>query len=96
MTSKQRAYLKRLAQKEEAIFQIGKSNLTPEITEAVSEGFNTREILKVNILKNSTDDPMTMAQALADRTGSELVQVIGRKVVLYKPFKEPVIKLPRA
>ena len=54
LTSKQRSFLKGLASKEDAIFQIGKSNLTPEITEAVSEGFNTREILKVNILKNIT------------------------------------------
>ena len=96
MTSKQRAYLKSLAMKEEAVFQIGKSNLTPEVTAAVGECFNTREIVKVNVLKNSSDDVMEMAQALADRTGSQLVQVIGRKIVLYKPFKEPVIKLPRA
>ena len=96
MTSKQRAYLKSLAQKEEAVFQIGKFNLTPEVTAAVSECFNTREIVKVNVLKNSSDDVNEMAQALADRTGSQLVQVIGRKIVLYKPFKEPVIKLPKA
>lgn len=97
LTSKQRAYLKSLAANEPALFQIGKSNLTPEICDAVSEAFNNHEIVKVSVLKGASDDPMTMAQALADRTRSTLVQLIGRKVVLYKPFKEnPKIVLPKA
>lgn len=95
LTSKQRAYLRSLASKEEAIFQIGKYNLSPEITGAVSEAFNTREIVKVSVLKGATEDPHEMAEALAERTKSTLVTVIGRKIVLYKPFKEPEIKLPR-
>ena len=97
LTSKQRAYLKSLASNEPALFQIGKSNLTPVLCEAVSEAFNNREIIKISILKGASDDPMTMAEAIADRTRSTLVQVIGRKVVLYKPFKEnPKIILPKA
>ncbi|MCR5100603.1 MAG: YhbY family RNA-binding protein [Butyrivibrio sp.] len=96
LTSKQRAYLKSLASTEEPIFQIGKSNLTPEITEAIGEAFNTREILKITVLKNSTDDVREMANMVAERTRSTLVQVIGRKIVLYKPFKDdPEIVLPK-
>ena len=96
-TSKQRAHLKSLAANEPALFQLGKSNLTPEICEAVSEAFNNREIVKISILKGASDDPMTMAVALADRTRSTLVQLIGRKIVLYKPFKDnPKIVLPKA
>lgn len=96
MTSKQRAYLKGLAMNIEPIFNIGKSNLTPEITEAVKEAFNTRELVKVSVLKNSSDDPNEMARILADRTGAQLVQVIGKKIVLYKPDKDnPKIILPR-
>ncbi len=70
------------------IFQIGKDMLTPEITDAVRESFNTHELIKINVLKNCMDDPKTMAQTLAERTGSELVQVIGKKIVLYKENKD--------
>ncbi|MDE5817712.1 MAG: ribosome assembly RNA-binding protein YhbY [Lachnospiraceae bacterium] len=96
MTSKQRAYLKSLAGTLEPIFQIGKSSLTPEVTTAVSEAFNTRELIKLNVLKNCMDDPKELAQTIAERTHSQVVQVIGKKIVLYKPFKEnPKILLPQ-
>lgn len=96
MTSKQRAHLKSLASVIDPILQIGKSSLTPEYIEAVREAFNTRELIKINVLKNCIDDPREMAQIIADRTGSQVVQVIGRKIVLYKPDKDkPKIILPK-
>lgn len=96
MTSKQRAYLRSLAQNISPIMQIGKQCLSPEITSAVYECFNTHELIKISILKNCSDDPTEVASTLAERTHSELVHVIGKKMVLYKPFKdEPVITLPR-
>lgn len=96
MTSKQRAHLKSLASVIDPILQIGKSSLTPEYIEAVREAFNTRELIKINVLKNCLDDPREMAQIIADRSGSEVVQVIGRKIVLYKPDKDkPKIMLPK-
>ena len=61
MTSKQRAYLKSLASVIDPVLQIGKSSLTPEYIEAVREAFNTRELLKINVLKNCLDDPKEMA-----------------------------------
>ena len=88
MTSKQRAYLKSLASTMEPIFQIGKSSLTPEVTEAVSEAFNTRELIKIAVLKNCFDDPREIAGMLADRTHSQVVHVIGKKIVLYKESKD--------
>ena len=88
MTSKQRAYLKSLASNLDPIFQVGKSSLTPEITEAVSEAFNTRELIKIAVLKNCFDDPREIAQMMAERTHSEVVQVIGKKIVLYKENKD--------
>lgn len=96
MTSKQRAYLKGLAMNIDPVFQIGKYGLTPEVTNAVSEAFNTRELIKVAILKNCLEDPKELASTLAERTKSQLVQVIGRKAVLYKESKEnKKIELPR-
>lgn len=96
MTSKQRAYLKSLASNLNPVFQIGKSSLTPELTEAVGECFNNNELIKVAVLKNCLDDPKMIAEAVAERTHSQVVQVIGRKIVLYKPDKDkPKIVLPK-
>lgn len=96
MNSRQRSYLKSLASNLTPIFQIGKDMLTPEITEAVIESFNTHELIKINVLKNCMDDPKAMGQILADRTGSEVVQIIGKKIVLYKANKDnPQIVLPK-
>lgn len=95
MTSKQRSYLKSLAMNIDPVFQIGKSGLTPEVTEAVRETFNTRELVKIAVLKNCFEDPGQMAQMLADRTNSQVVQVIGKKIVLYKESKDhKKIELP--
>lgn len=97
MTSKQRSYLKGLAMNLEPIFQIGKSGLTPEITEAVNQALDARELVKITILKNCLDDGGSVAEMLAERTRSQLVQVIGRRIVLYRPAKDETkrkIQLP--
>ena len=96
MTSKQRAYLKGLAMNLEPIFQIGKSSLTPEVTEAIGEAFNTKELIKITVLKNCMDDPNEIAHMLVELTHAQVVQVIGRKIVLYKESKEhKKIELPK-
>ena len=97
MTSKQRAYLKGLAMNINPIFQVGKSSITPEFVAAISEAFNTKELIKIAVLKNCFDDPNEIAQVVAERTHSQVVQVIGKKIVLYKPDKKnPKIELPKA
>lgn len=88
MTSKQRSYLKGLAMTMDPIFQIGKSSLTPEITEAIAEALEARELIKITVLKNCLDDGHSIAEVLAERTHSEVVQVIGKKIVLYRPAKD--------
>ena len=97
MTSKQRAYLKGLAMTMEPILQVGKSSITPEHTAAVAEALEARELIKINVLQNCADDPNEMAQILAERTRSQVVQVIGKKIVLYKESKDNKrIELPPA
>lgn len=88
MNSKERAYLKSIASNMEPVFQIGKSNLTPEITNAVEEAFNNRELIKITVLKNATDNPNSIANMMAERLNAEVVQVIGRKIVLYRYNKD--------
>lgn len=78
------------------IFQIGKNSMTPELTKAVEEALNARELIKVSVLQNCADDPKELAQILAERTHSLVVQVIGKKIVLYKEGKpdKKKIQLP--
>ena len=97
MTTKQRAYLKSLASTMDVIVHIGKESLTPQVVASVEEALTARELIKIGVLKNCADDPKTLAQIISERTHSDVVQVIGKKIVLYKPDKKnPKIKLPLA
>ena len=87
MTSKQRAYLKSLASSLNPIFQL---------TDAIAEAFHKNELIKVAVLKNCMDDPGEIADMVAGRTHSQVVQVIGKRFVLYKPDRDkPKIVLPK-
>jgi len=95
LTSKQRAHLRSLAQTTRATLQIGKEGLTPEVTAAVEEAFNTRELVKLTALKTVDGDLREIGDTLAGRTHSTLVEVIGRKIVLYRQDPDdPQIRLP--
>lgn len=93
MTSKQRAYLKGLAMTMDPILQPGKGGLTPENTAAVEEALAARELIKISVLQNCLEDPREMAQVLAERTRSQVVQVIGKKIVLYREGKKDKKKI---
>lgn len=97
MTTKQRAYLKGLAMNLDPIFQIGKNSMTPEVTKAIQEALDARELIKISVLKNCADDPRALAEVIAERTHSQVVQVIGKKIVLYKEGKDKhkKIELPK-
>ena len=88
LTSKQRAYLGGQASTMDAIFQIGKSSLTPEMVLALDEAIEKRELIKVSVLKNCADDPGEIAQMIAERTHSEVVKVIGKKIILFRQAKK--------
>lgn len=96
MTSKQRAYLKGLASTMEVIVHVGKLSITPELVGSVQEALEARELVKISVLKNCTDDPKEIAQIISERTRSQIVHVIGKKIVLYKESKKPKIKIPLA
>ena len=96
LTSKQRAFLISKAANIKASFALGKSSLTPEITEAINEYFGNNELLKVSVLNNCDDDPTELGRILSERTHSVLVKVIGKKIILYKRDREnPKLELPR-
>ncbi|MBO6214499.1 MAG: YhbY family RNA-binding protein, partial [Lachnospiraceae bacterium] len=88
--------LSSLANSEDAILQIGKNELTPEVISAVDEALAKRELIKISIGKNCFADKNEMCRMLAERTKSEVVRIIGRKCILYRPAKKPIIELPKA
>ena len=83
--------------KMDAIIQLGTGGLTPENTKAVDEALAARELIKISVLQNCLEDPKEMAQVLAERTHSQVVQVIGKKIVLYREGKKEKkkIELPK-
>ena len=88
MTGKERAELRSQAHHLDPIINIGKESLTPEVTAAISEAIEARELIKVGVLKNCMDDPHELAEIVAERTGSQVIQVMGKKITLYKYNKK--------
>lgn len=84
LNSKQRSYLMSLAAEMDPVVQIGKDGVTPAAVDSLLEAYHNRELLKVNVQKMSPDEPALAADKLAKRTHSQIVKVIGRKIVLYK------------
>ena len=97
LTSKQRAYLRGLAAKEDTILQIGKDGITENTAIALSDALKARELVKARVLENSMLTAREAAGTLAARCRAEQVQVIGSKFVLYKRNEtDPRIELPKA
>lgn len=96
ITSKQRAYLRSLANGIPAIMQVGKGGLSENLLKTFSDALEARELVKFNVLENSGETPRGVADALAEALGADVVAVTGKKVVLYRPSAEkPAIELPR-
>jgi RNA-binding protein len=92
INSKRRAYIKSLGTKEEPMLRIGKENLTENIITALEELLEARELVKVRMLNNSTEDLKEAARAMAERTKSELIGVTGNTILLFRENrKKPVI-----
>lgn len=95
LTGKQKRYLRSLAVNEKAIFQIGKDEISSNLIKSVNEAINVRELIKISLLKTSAYNVKDIGNILAEKVDCELVQIIGRTIVLYrKNNKEPKIVLP--
>ncbi|MBR3244318.1 MAG: ribosome assembly RNA-binding protein YhbY [Parasporobacterium sp.] len=88
MTGKERAFLRSEAHSLEPILHIGKETVTPEVVNAIEEALAARELIKIGVLKNCFDDPREVAELVAERSKSQVVQVMGRKITLYKRKKK--------
>ena len=96
MTSKQRAYLRGLANKIDPILHAGKGGISDAMIKQADDALTARELIKGRVLESAPETPKELAEAMAEATNSEVVHVIGRTFVLYRRnMKEPKIVLPR-
>ena len=96
MTTKQRAFLRSLAQTTDPITQIGKDGITPAFLAGVEAAIEKRELVKISVLQTSPIFAKEASEQIAEAVGAAVVQVIGSKIVLYrKNQKKPKIVLPR-
>ncbi len=96
LSSKQRAYLRGLANSIDTILMVGKSGMSPEIIKQADDALKARELIKAKVLETSDISPKEAANIIANKVNADVVQVIGTKFILYrKNEKEPVIVLPK-
>ena len=96
LTSKQRAYLRGLANDYDSLFQVGKSGVTETVLKQVEDALRARELIKINSLENTPLSPKEVAQEVSEKVKCDVVQVVGRKIILYKRNdKDPKIVLPK-
>ena len=88
LTGKQKRFLRSKAHHLTPIFQVGKGGVNENMIKQVGEALEARELIKVSILQNCDVDKDTVASELVQGTKSELVQIIGHTIVLYKESKE--------
>lgn len=96
LTSKQRAYLRGLANRIDTILMVGKGEISENILHQADTALTARELIKGKVLENSAYSSKEAANIIAEKSGADVVQVIGSKFVLYrKNPDEPIIVLPK-
>jgi len=94
ITTKQRAFLRSEASRTETLYQIGKNGITGPIIKTLSDALEARDLIKLSVHETCPDTPKEIMHSLCDKLGCEPVQVIGRKVIIYRrSSKNPVIEL---
>lgn len=88
ITSKQRAYLRKMSNQLEPIFQIGKGGISDAVISQIADALEARELIKVKILETALLDTKMTCSDIAEKLGAEPVQSIGSKFVLYKQAKK--------
>ncbi|MBE6564004.1 MAG: ribosome assembly RNA-binding protein YhbY [Ruminococcaceae bacterium] len=84
LTSKQRAYLRSLANDMDTIFQIGKGGINANMAEQISNALEARELIKLRVLDNCELSSREAADRIAEETNADVVQVIGSRFILYR------------
>jgi len=96
LTGKQKRFLRSAAHHLDPVFQVGKGGVNEHLIRHIEEAIEKRELMKISVLNNNIEDPKVIGKELAEQSGSELVQVIGKTIVLYKESRDnKTIELPR-
>lgn len=93
MTSKERAYLRGLANGVPALYQVGKDGINDNMISLINDALKARELIKVHVLENSMMSTREAAEELASLTSSQVVQVIGNKFILYKLSEKNICEM---
>lgn len=88
MTSKQRAYLRGLANTLQPIFQVGKSGISDNLIKQLDEALEARELIKISVLETAPDDVRNLGDEISKATNSTFVQAVGSKITLYRARKK--------
>lgn len=88
LTSKQRAKLRGMANGLDTILQVGKGNVTENLVKQVDDALEARELIKLRVLETSMVSPREAAEELAEKTGAQVVQVIGTRFILFRQKKK--------
>ena len=96
MTSKERAYLRGLANTIDSIFQVGKGGISEVLIEQLNNAIEARELIKITVLETAPGNAKELANEIANSTNSEVVQTVGNKITLFrKKKKNSRIEFPR-
>ncbi|NPV29276.1 MAG: ribosome assembly RNA-binding protein YhbY [Firmicutes bacterium] len=94
LTGKQKRLLRAFATSLDPLFQIGKGGVSENLVHQVEEALKARELIKLRVLSQSPEDVREVARSLKEKTGAEIVQIIGHNLVLYRQGEKGVIQLP--
>lgn len=96
MTSKQRAFLRGISNKIDAIFQIGKNGINDNLIKQIDDALEARELIKITVLETAPDNAKNLSFVLSEKTNSSVIQVIGNKITLFRQReKDSKIELPK-
>jgi len=100
LTGKQKSFLRSLAHDLTPIIQVGKNSVTTALIDTTLKALAAHELIKISVLQNCTAEPKEIALAIAEHADAQIVQVIGRVIILYKRSEKPANriitnKLPR-
>ena len=93
ITTKQKSKLRSIAMTKKAIYQIGKDGISNNLLEGLNNALEAHELIKITVLKNCSSNVNEIAFDIASNTNSEIVQIIGRNIVLYRKSKKQLIEL---
>lgn len=95
INSRQRSYLKSLANTMEVKIIIGKNGITDNLIKQIHDTLNANELVKIKILKNNLFDDKETIQEILEKLSADFVSHMGSKFVIYRQSKEKIIPLPK-